>query len=259
MTLISSLIQAGHREDNLIPVGSSPTTAEAAEGLLLFNSLLNRVFGSEMGEELTDWPFPSPQRTAPVAANYPQLPYPNNEAGGAAPILSSAIYPYPPANSRIVFGNVAGKLYFPEQPNPGARMALVQGTGAGDGGVGGATITLDGNGRTIETLSTKAFSQPIAARQWFYREDLGDWQVVTTLLASDQCPFPPELDDLWITGLSMRLAPRFGKTTSQNTKDTFVSNMKTLKTRYRQSGVTVYGSSEFPRSLQSYISGRWQW
>lgn len=269
MTIASALVSQAFREGNLIPIGTAPNAAEAAEGLVLLNNYIFSVFGYEMGEELTDWQVPAPQRTSPVAANYPQLPFPTDIGGNIFPLpfgptTSQAIYPFPPPNSRIVFGGwaVVGpgfKVYFPEQPNDGARMALIQGSGAGDMGVAGSQIVLDGNGRTIETANTKTYTDPVAARAWLYRADLGDWKAVLPLAAGDDCPFPPELDDLWITRVSMRLAPRFGKPVMSETQATSIMMMKTLKTRYRQAGVTVYGSQDFPRALSSYISGKWWW
>ena len=264
MTIASVLIQQAYRENNLIPAGGTPTTPEQTEALALLNNFIFGVFGHEMGEELTDWQVPAPQRTSPVAANYPQLPYPTDIGGNIFPLpfgptTSQAIFPFPPVNSRIVFGGVSGKAYFPEQPNDGARMAMIQGSGAGDMGVPGSTLTLDGNGRTIEGANTQAYTDPITARQWLYRADLGDWTAVIPLLIGGNCPFPPELDDLWVTALFIRLAPRYGKAVPTETSAIFTKMLKTLKARYRQAGVTVYGSQDFPRSLQSYISGRWWW
>ncbi len=249
-TLASVLIQAAMREGNLIAAGASPTAAERTEALASLNRIINGVFGNELGENLTDWIVPAPQRTAPVAANYPQFP------DAHAP--TSSTYPYPPKNSRIVFGSVANTVYFPEAPDDGSRMAVVQGSGAGDGGVVGAALTLNGNGRTIETANTKVYNTPVTARQWLYRADLGDWVAVVDLAAGDPCPFPAALDDLWITMLAIRLSPRYGKTVSVETISTFKKMMATMKARYNQSGVTTYGSGNFPRSLQSY-AGQWFW
>lgn len=262
MTTATELIQSAFREGNLIPIATQPTANELAEALPRLNSYIRGVFGQEMGEELSDWEVPQPQRTAPVAANFPQLPYPQSSdililSSPSAGDALQDIYLYPPKNSRIVFGSVAATVYFPESPNDGSRMALVQGSGAGDGGVPGATLTLDGNGRTIEAADTQSYAAPVTARQWLYRADLGDWVAVTTLAADDTCPFPIEFDDLWITALAIRLCPRYGKSATPETQAAFTQAMKHLKTRYRQAGTTTFGSDQFPRSSQSYISGNW--
>lgn len=268
MTLASSIITDAYREGNLIPVGTSPTTSEQTEALRKLNRFIAGVFGEEMGENLTDWPVPLPQRTAPIAANYPALPFPmgldGDLMGTASPTSMSNQFAFtPPSNVRIVFGGVAGTLYFPESPADGARMAIVQGSGAGDSATDGATLTLNGNGRTIEGNPTYAFvwhTAPTAARQWMYRADQGDWiKVDFNLGLTDAIPFPIELDDLWVCYLQIRLAPGYGKVVSIDTEKTALRMMKKLKARYRQSTNTVYSSGDIPNTFQSYASNRWWW
>lgn len=264
MTIASKLIQAGYREGNLIPAGKQPTVDEQAEALDRLNAYIAGVYGYEMGEPLLDWNAPAPQRTAPVAANYPQLPYPQ---GLDASLLTTPfaydpdqdVYLYPPKNSRVVFGSQTLKLFFPEAPDDGSRMGIVQGSGAGDGGMAGTTITLDGNGRTIGGADTLVLTAPVTPAEWLYRADLGDWVLVADMELTDECPFPKKFDDLWICMLAIRLASRYSKTTGPGTEATAIAMMKKLKAQYRQHGTTTYGSADFPRSLQSYISGRWFW
>lgn len=267
MTQVSQLITDAFREDNLIPIGATPNANEQAEALARFNAYLLGVFGQEMGENLQDWPVPLPQRTAPVSANFPQLPYP----AASDPMLlgtpfaqfsTAQVTPYPPKNSRLIFGNVTSTVYFPEAPDDGTRMAIAPGSGAGDGGQSGAVLTLDGNGRTIEGAATQTYTATgtpavITARQWFYRADLGDWKAVVPLVLTDECPFPQEFDDLWVCFLSIRLAPRFGKQASNETIAAAKGMLSKLKARYRQEVPTTYGSQDFPRSYQSYIGGQW--
>jgi hypothetical protein len=256
-TAASSLIQSAYREGNLIAVGTTPTTAEQAEALLLLNNFVLGIFGYEMGENLQDWPAPAPQRTAPVAANFPQFPVCSDPLAATSPNT----YPYPPRNKRIVWGGTTLTVYFPEKPMDGSRMALVMASGAGDGGTAGAILTLNGNGRTIEAANTKTYTNPDATlpRQWLYRADLANWQAVLPLAAADPCPFPPEFDDFFICALSMRLAPRYNKVTAAETAKTALDTLKRLKARYRQAGVTTYGSENFPLAAQSYLSGRPWW
>lgn len=265
MTTITSIITDAYREGNLIAAGASPTTTEQNEALRIVQRFVDGVFGEEMGENLVDWLVPVPQRTAPVAANFPQLPYPQGADGyllgtPAAAVGSFAFYP--PKNSRLIFGGVTGAAYFPEAPDDGSRMAVVQGSGAGDSGVVGAVLTLNGNGRTIEAVNTKTFtfaSPATAPVQWLYRADLGDWAKVSSSLAlSDQMPFPQDLDDLWVCMVSMRLSPRYGKTISDDTARTAARMMKKLKAKYRQAGITVYKAGDIPNSFQSYAAN-WDW
>lgn len=268
MTLASSIIQDAYREGNLIAVGVSPTTAEQAEALRKLNRFIAGVYGEELGENLADWPIPLPQRTAPIAANFPQLPYPMGLDGDlmGVPLVSSLSNEfafYPPSNSRIIFGGVTGTCYFPEAPSDGARMAIVQGSGAGDGGAVGQVLTLNGNGRTIETANTKTFTfaSPAAAPvQWLYRADLGDWVKISFALAlTDDIGFPFDLDDLWVCMLAIRLAPAYTKTTAPETSATAMKMLKKLKARYRQAGTTIYKSGDIPNSFQSYAGSRPWW
>jgi len=262
MTLASDIITQALREGNIIPVGQSPTSAESAEALPRLNAILAGVFGYEMGEQLADWLVPAPQRTAPVAANYPQLPYPQGLDGSllALPINydpTIQVFPYPPKNSRIVYdGKAAQTVYFPEAPDDGSRMGLI----CGGSPVGASTITLNGNGRTIGGAATQAYSViggTIAPKQWLYRADLGDWLLIAPLASGDTFPFPIDVEDVFICMLAVRLAPRFGKVIGDGTITTLKNAMAHFKARYKQAGTTVFGSQDFPRALESFISGRW--
>jgi hypothetical protein len=235
MTIASSIITSAFREGNLIAIGASPTAAMQTEALERLNRLVQSLYGSEMGENLVDFLVPAPQRTAAVAANFPQLPIASDPSG--------SVYPYPPKNSRIVWGNVTTTVYFPEAPEDGSRMALISGSGAGDSGSAGKTLTIDGNGKLINGAATGTFLSPQATQtQWLFRADTGNWTPVVDMAASDQMPFPSELDDLFICLLSIRMAPRFTKTPAQDTKDTALRMLKTFKARYRQSAPALYGS-----------------
>lgn len=268
MTTCSSLITDAYRESNLIPVGKTPTAAEQAEALTRLNALVASVFGEEMGENLQDWPVPIPQRTAPAAANFPQLPYPMGLDGNLYGVpsgsnISNEFAQYPPKNSRIIFGGVTGTVYLPEAPDDGSRIACVQGSGAGDSGVVGAILTLNGNGRTIELTPTKTFtfaSPATASVQWVYHASKGDWSKVSfTMALSDDIGFPIEIDDYWVTSLAIRLAGRYGKTVSQETSQTYLRMNKKVKAKYRQAGTTVYKAGDVPNTAQSWGGNRWWW
>lgn len=258
MTIASSLIQTAYREGNIIPVGGTPSSAQQTEGLLLLNNFIRGVYGYEMGENLKDWLAPTMQRTAAQPTTYPQFPY------ACDPMLTLSasafgVAPFPPKNSRIVWGGVTMTVYFPDNPQDGSRMAFVQGTGAGDSGVGGATLTLNGNGRTIAAANTQAIVNPGTPKAWLYRADLGDWKLVADLLIGDDCQFPSDFDDFFATALAMRLAPRYNKVVASETLKTGLASLKNLKSRYRQAGITTYGSEQYPSSFQSYVSGRPWW
>lgn len=269
-TLVSQIISDAYREANITALGTSPTTNQNNEALTRLNSIVFGALGFEIGELEYDWLAPAPQRTAQVAANYPQAPYPM----GADPTILSfpiasdfdpQVYPYPPKNSRIVWGGNTLKVYFPENPDNGSRMSVVQGSGAGDDGQTGNILTLDGNGKYIgapgTTQATFTFNAgvPIPSTYWLYISDYGFWRGIATLALTDTLPFPTRFDDYWVTTLMFRLAPRYNKKVSDETVAWMKLMEQKMKQAFRQSQVTVYGSFDFPRSLQSYISGYWYW
>lgn len=269
MTTARAIIRRGFREDNLIPIGRDPTDLELDEGLACLNGFILSAYGYELGENMEDWISPAPQRTAPVAANYPQLPYPL--AGDVmvmpsplASDLTQNLYPFPPPNSRIVWSGQAMTIWLPENPRPGSRIALVQGSGAFADPPIGSQLVLDGNGRRVESApgvvsDTVAILSPAPPTAWFYRADLGVWVLVQELALDDECPFPLAYDDLWICALSVRLAPRYAKQVAQETRDNLARMLGKLKTEFRQVSPTVYKAEEVPRALESYVQGRWSW
>lgn len=243
MTIASDIVQQAYRENNLIPVGQSPSTAEAAEGLGLLNAVLKTLFANVIGEQLTDWLVPAPQRTDPVSANYPYLPMVSDPV--------SSVYLSPPDNSRIITKvPAATTIYLSQMPNDGARMGFVQKGST-------ATLTIDANGRTIETAATKTLvltdTTPL---QWFYRGDTGDWVALTTLVAGDTPPLPDEFDDLLITGTNLRLCPRAGKDPLVSTAARYRDMVAQAKSRYRQITPASGGARDIPAALQSY-GPRW--
>lgn len=233
MTIASVIIAAAFRENNIVGVGLSPTANEAAEGLTVLNNVLSQLFGNEIGEHLYDWPIIPPQRTAPVAANYPQGP-------GACDLTSSQ-WPYPPANSRLVCTNTgAVTVYFPERPSDGARMAYLP---IGTPG----TVTLDGNSRYINGAATAA--PGATATTWLYRADTGNWVPIAALASGDAMPLPATFDDYFICATNIRLCPRFGKTVKPETIAVLKDQRSKLITKYRQDVKWVGGGADVPSTF----------
>jgi len=261
MTTAQGIIGSAYRKLNITPIGTSPNSAQLAEGLTELNSFLRIIFGSQLGELLQDWEVPFQQRTAPVAANFPQNPYPLGQdaqfmglplAGGTG----TTIWPYPPKNSRIVFGGSGDTtVYFPEQPDDGSRMGVVQGALAGSFVV----LTLDGNGRTINGAKTQQITTPFTAARWIYRADLADWRPLNDLVSTDEMPLPEDMDDYAILSLAERLAPNNDKTLGAEIVDALKQAKSIFQARYRQEGTTVYKSADIPLSAESYLSGRSWW
>lgn len=262
MTVTADIVTQSYRELNIIALGTSPSTAQAAEGLVKLNNYVRSLYGTVMGEPLADWLFPAPQRTAPVAANYPQLPYPQGLDGNllSLPFNSTpgpGVTPFPPKNSRIVFagktGTVPETVYFPEAPDDGSRMGLIQGA-TGDSAV---VLVLDGNGRLIDGAPTFQVTSPIAHMRWLYRADIGDWRPMAQLMPMDEMPFAEDMDQFFVAAGAVRLASSYGKTLPPATAQAYKDGLSAFRSRYRQAGTTTYGSGQIPSSQQSYVSGRW--
>jgi len=248
MTTAGTIITAAFREGNIVPVGTSPSAAEQAEGLDALNRLVLSAFGFTIGNQLREWQIPQQQRTGTVSRTYPMLP------GSDVSLVPT--YPlYPPPNSRIVWDGSAQAIFLQEEPADGAVMGLVKGSGAG-GAIPGV-LTIDGNGRTIAGANTVASSALNLPVRWFYRADYADWRTVAPVLATDDMLFPPELDDLWICSLAIRLAPRFGKTIAASTSARFAEMTAVFRSRYQQTAPTPSGGDDMRPLQESFSNLRW--
>lgn len=163
---------------------------------------------------------------------------------------------YPVANSRIISSiTEATTIYFPENPDDGARMGFV------DIGMT-AALTLDGNGRLIENLAYLIIDPesvtPLSRAEWLYRSDLGGWIRLETLTATDQSPLPKEFDGLLIAWTNMLLCPGQGKEPSQATVDARERILSKLKQRYRQHVAVTTPASGLAATQQTYSDNPWE-
>lgn len=264
MTTAQDIITRAYREVNITSIGVPPTDDQLTEGLARLNAWLRILFGSELGEPLQDWLVPSPQRTAPVAANFPQLPYPQgtdwNLMGTPLPgAVGPTLWPYPPPNSRLIIALTQNTtVWFPEQPSDGARMAIIP----GGLGVQPFTLTLDGNSRTINGAPTQVITVPLTLttrQRWMYRSDIGDWRPIHDMALTDLIPFPDDMEDYLAVGLAIRLAPSNDKTISGETLKAFKDAELIFKARYKQVGTTTYNGQDVPSSYESFLGGRYWW
>lgn len=249
MTTVSTLISAAFREGNIIPVGKSPTTAEAAEGLTLYNALLLSTIGFMAGNVLKDWQTPSSQRTGAITRDFPLAP-------GAVAQPAQDYEAYLPPNRRLVWDGSEQTVYLPEAPGDGALFGLARGSGASVGTTG--TLTIDGNGRRIDGSDTATYATVgdiTTSLLWLYRADLGNWLPVEAQASDDDCLFPQEFDDLWVCGVSSRLSPRYGKDVNAATLGRMMQIESRFKARYAQTAPAPAGGSELVPGLQSYGSG----
>jgi len=222
MTVASQFISDAMRENNIIGVGESPTSAETTEHLRRLNGLINYWIGTACGELVHDWYIPNIDNTAPFAEEDPRDPLGDNQP--------SQVYIQPPQNSRLVTKiTAATTVYLPEYPSDGARIELA------DAGSTSTSLTLDANGRKIEDAATLAIDPTsVTTRKWFFRADQANWVRLADLASADTPPFPAEYDRMITTGLNIVLSPTYGKEPAAVTVATFNEMYARFKMRYKQ-------------------------
>lgn len=216
MTTLKTIIRDAYREANLLPINQQPTAGEEQEALRLFNRFLRSVFGNEAGSKYT--------------------PYSLGKSGVNShshdlPVIRVSGSDYAPLNSKI-FCNLDSPEEINLHPNPqdGARFAIQDIAS----NFSTNNVTLNGNGRRIEGLSSLVLDTDLTNYEWMYREDLGNWQRVSNLEASDEFPFPLEFEDYFIIGLALRINPRNGASIDNQTLMTYRRLSSLFKARYNQ-------------------------
>lgn len=207
MATANDIITAAYRESNLIALAATVSTAQQTEALNRLNSLILSSLGNEAGEELSD---------INIGGSYDQ---------------SSYCSQWVPANARLVLNLSSAKtLKLHPEPYEGQRLAVADVTG----NLATFNLTLDPNGRRIENATTLALSANQLSRQWLYRGDIGDWKKITSLISSDEMPFPTEFDDYFVLMLAMRLNPRQGQAIARESAATLDRWSTALQARYRR-------------------------
>lgn len=217
MTLVSSIITSAYRETNLIGLGVIPSAEETTEGLDRLQNIVTSTLGFEAGEQLEQLPLGRNEIETP--SGFPWY-------GDSLPQYTCV-----PLNTRLML-NLSSDSTVSLHPTPcdGARFGIV------DVSQNLATnnLVVNGNGRLIESSATLTLNTNSLSREWFYRADLGDWKRVSTLLTSDQMPFPAEFDDMFITLLAMRLNPRHGNTLDPSSQAALNRSRSQFRSRYKQ-------------------------
>lgn len=233
--LVSECIGAAYREADITTVGTDPTAAELAEGLSLFNNYTLRLFGTEFGENLLDWPVPPP----PGQTCLPTDLVSRN--------MGTTWFTAPRTNSRLLVAiSTDTTLKMPAMPNDGSQIMIV------DVGSTSVDLTLDGNGRLIEGQTTLVDTpQQLNGRRYFYRADLASWTLVGEKALEDELPLVADFNDLFVTYLAIRLAPRNAQETMQETASVYADLLKKARTRYRQEQDIAVGDAP-GNSLQAF-------
>lgn len=224
MTTIRQIITDSLRESGLIAVGDDAEAAVFEEALRRLNVLMRGWFGNELGEQLTSVGFGYAGLTNVFAIL----------KDGSSDIVDSYISP----NVRLMLNiDTPYTLYLTPNPEDGARLGIID----VGGNLASHAVTLNGNGRNVESADTVTLNTDSLNREWFYRADLGSWTRITDLEAEDESPLPLEFDDLLTTALAIRLNPRYGGATSDEMASVFKRVKRMFRARYRQ---TVEKASE---------------
>jgi hypothetical protein len=221
-TPVVNIITSALRETNLIPLGSTPSTVQQTEAFNLLLTVVASVLGNEMGENMN--PFPLGQDNIVSPKGYPWW----------ANSLPANLFV--PMNARIMCNLTAeGFINFHPSPHDGARMGIV------DVSQNFATnnLTIYGNGRQIEGESEMTYDTNGETREWMYREDLGNWVVVSPITLAGNMPWGSEYDDMFIIKLAMRLNPRFGQIMHPASVQTLKEVQTKFTARYSQSTMQV--------------------
>jgi hypothetical protein len=191
---------------------TTPTTAEQNEALNIFNRLVRSVYGNEAGD-----PF--------VTVNFGNNNVGSNWQGYNS--IPSDFFVRP--DSRVVFNNTQPQtMYLNPYPQDGERMAIQDASG----NMNIYPVTLLGNGNKIEGVSTLVLNTAGFNKEWLYRSDIGEWQVVTPLTLVSVLPFPEEFEDMFIIGLAMRINPRNGTSIDPQSVQAYSRILTQFKARY---------------------------
>lgn len=239
MTQISSILVDAYREANIFPLRKALDTEQIVEALRLYNGNIRAIYGDEAGEKLIDWPL----------GTY------NYESPNYGPPYTEYAVDHPTINRRLLVTNTEAKtVYLTPFPQDGARMGIADPFSR----LSTVPVMIDANGRTIEGNSTLLLDQDGTFREWFYRADLGQWVRITSLLESDENPFPDDFDNFFIIGLAMRLNPRYGRQMDPQSATVFKAERTKFIARYLQSQpLEIDDSISWPfMSTQSYDQQR---
>lgn len=217
MTTVRQIITDAYREAGIVAIEDTLDADKFAEGLRRFNAIINSLFDDELGEPLT-------------TVNYGTYNLTNVYAV-AQDVSSDIDNIYVPSNYRLIL-NLATEagLYLDPNPRDGARFAVID----NGGNLDTVNALVYGNGRQIESADSLTLNTAFLNRQWFFREDLGEWKRVTDLIDGDECPFPAKFDDFLVTLLSMRVNARHGAETPASTVEFLKRGRRSFRARYRQ-------------------------
>lgn len=213
MTTMRAIIKGGLRESNLITINADPNAAQLTEGQDKLNAIIAGIFGFKAGVQLREWPVGT-DGVSDVTSNW-----------------TRADWSLPPQNVRLMVTSTDPEtIVLPAYPDNGARIGLLDLTGS----MSTHGVTLDPNGRRIEDATSATVIIDSVNYEWMYRSDLGNWVRLQVLGLDDELPFPIQFDPFFETVLAMRLNPRYGRATREETALFLKDTLAMLRATYRQ-------------------------
>ncbi len=216
MTTIRTIINDAYQESSITEIGVNPEPEEFSYGLRRFQMMVKTLFGREIGENFIDLSFGTYGITQPTPGLMNKIQISNT---------------YIPANSRLIF-NINEPLTLRLDPNPrdGERLSVID----NQGNLASNPVTIDANGRQIESELSLVLDTSGVKQDWFYRSDLGEWVKLSNLTENDESPLPEEFDDFLVLMLTSRLNPKFGLSLPADLSTIYRRNISILKSRYAQ-------------------------
>lgn len=218
MTIVTQIITDAFRQSNLLAIGVEPTTLQKDEALRYLNRLVKSTFGNEAGDAFVS--FPVGRNGIQRPSGYPWWDtVPDNDW-------------FVPIDNRIMLNldSPIGDLWLHPDPGDGARFALIDVAQT----LSQFPVEVHGNGRRIETNTSIVLSTDGLDREWFYRADLGNWQLYSPMVLVDVFCFPEEFDDFFITMLAIRLNPSYGSQLDPQSQLVLNRSRTQLRARYNQ-------------------------
>lgn len=217
MTLVSQILTDAYREAGIIAIDDTLDADKSSEALRLFNRVFKSLFAAELGEPLLSINYGKSGLNTTYA----------KEQDASAEIDSA----YVPSNSRLILNlDQAKTVYLNPNPKDGARFGIVD----SKGNLASFNLTVNANGRLIESASSVVLNTNSLNRYWFYRADTGNWVKATDFITSDTVPLPEEFDELLTTFLAVRINPRHGAESSAELVEVLKRMRRIFRARYAQ-------------------------
>lgn len=241
MTTVAYILEEAFREGGLVSELQNATPTQMDQALARLGTLVDAAYGSEIGEPLNDW----------------YVGYSNRDV--YEPQHSRDWWSRPVANSRLLLNHDSAEtIYFPAEPENGARMQVVDVNNA----LAAHNVTLLGNGRLIGNAASVVLNTNGTSTTWLYDADTAAWLAVSPITIDGDMPFPAEFDEYFISSMAARLNPRYGRSMTEAMLSSLQRTQERMRARYAQVqevGVdsALLGLSDTPG--RAYRTGPFSW